>query len=344
MFVPPTYPHRAGLVAPVRVDASGLRGPTPGQARGRHWRRSSRGWYVPSDVPLSGAQRTLEASVILHPGAGITGAAALGWQGGRWFPGMGPDGAPLDVPVVTQRFIRPQRGVFVSQEFFNPAESVVVDGLPLTPAMRSVSFEARRASSLRQAIVVVDMAAYNDLVSIDEMQEYAAHLGPVTGIGQLRAALALADENAWSPTEVTMRQVWIDAGHPRPLTNVPIFDLEGRHIATPDLLDPWCWLAGEYEGGVHLVGSRRTADIAREGVLRRLGFEVVTMAAADLRDPSEFCLRLTDAYRRAPARTRQHRAWTTVPPPWWKPTLTVAQRRALNSWERERLLSHRRAA
>ena len=54
----------AGLVRPVRVDPTGITGPTPHQARGPSWRRTSHGFYVPagtgSDLP---EQRILEASV-----------------------------------------------------------------------------------------------------------------------------------------------------------------------------------------------------------------------------------------------------------------------------------------
>ena len=55
-----------------------------------------------------------------------------------------------------------------------------------------------------------------------------------------------------------MRLVWeLDAGHPRPLCNVPLFDRHGRHLATPDLVDPGAGVVGEYDGAVHLTGAQR---------------------------------------------------------------------------------------
>ncbi len=285
---------------------------------------------------------------MLHDGAAVTGWAALHWQRARWFSGFGNDGvSSLDVPVVTKRFIRAQAGVEVSQEFLGPGDTEWVDRIVITRSVRSVAFVARRSRTLVEAVTAIDMAAYSDLVSLAELELYVDGLGPITGVGRLRDALALADENAWSPTEVTMRLVWLGEDHARPLTNVPIFDEAGRHVATVDLLDPEAGVAGEYEGGVHLVGSRRAHDVAREGVLLRHGLQVVTMVASDLIEPSEFCRRLRDAYRRAgehriaaPGR----RSWTIEPPAWWQPTLTVDQRRTLSAADRERLLAHRRAS
>ncbi len=57
-----------------------------------------------------------------------------------------------------------------------------------------------------------------------------------------------------------MRMIWVvDAGLPRPLCNMPIFDRHGRHIGTPDLLDPVAGVVGEYDGALHLAGEQRAA-------------------------------------------------------------------------------------
>lgn len=275
----------------------------------------------------------------------MTGWAALCWMGARWFQGTGQDGVELlDVPIVGDHYIRPRPGVLVSQDFLHPDDVEVHDGVPCTLAARSAAFEARRALCDDAAVSVLDMAAYDDLVSVQEMTEYVGGLGPMTGIGRLREAVAGADENAWSPTEVTMRRHWQRATGTRPITNVPIFTLAGQHLATPDLIDPAAGVVGEYEGSLHLLGSRRADDVRREGLLRHHGWEVVTMVASDLKNPDAFLDRLHDAYRRAAGRRTPADTCTLTPPPWWKPTLTVEQRRALTEDDRTRLLAHRRAA
>lgn len=340
---PPFHPDRPSLVAPVRVDPTGRTGPTRAQARGPRWRTASRGLYVPSTVPGEPQQRSVEAAALLRPGEGVTGWAGLDWCGARWFGGTRADGSLRPVPVVTGREVRAPKDVLVSQEHLRHRELMTVDGLTVTVPIRSVSFETRYADDWWSAVVALDMACYSDLVSVEEMAVYAAVIGPWTGIGQLRKAVAHADENAWSPGEARMRLVWTEhAGAPRPQCNMPVFDLAGRHVGTPDLFDPVAGVAGEYEGAVHLAGAQRAHDVEREDAFRRVGIEVVTMLAAQQGDGADaFTARLRAAYARAGSRPRR---WSVTRPPGWVPTHTVELRRQLSSYDRDRLLRYRRAS
>jgi len=330
------------------VDPSGCVGPTRMQARGPHWRRTSRGFYVPADVDNAlPEQRIVEASTVLPSAGAITGWAALRWAGGVWFDGLTADGrSRRPVTVVTSTFdIRPQRGIAVSQERLDPRELTSVDGLVVTEPVRSLSFEMRYASSFREAIVCFDMAAYSDLVSIDEMVTYATGHPGWTGIPQMRKALLWVDENSWSPREVTMRLIWVlDAGFPKPLCNHPVFDRFGTLLGIPDLLDPEAGVVGEYDGSLHLEGRQRRRDREREEAFRRVGLEYFTMLRGDAGDRQAMVARMEEARGRASWAAEAKRAWTTDLPPWWTPTFTVEQRRALDQGARERLLRIRRRA
>ncbi|MDP2775925.1 MAG: hypothetical protein Q8O61_20390 [Nocardioides sp.] len=343
------HPHHPGLVVPARVDPTGVTGPTKCQARSRRWRRTSPGFYVPVEVSTQRPeQRIVEAAQMIPGYGGVTGWAALCWQSGRWFRGddLWVDGAQAqrDVTLATMLHARSQPGVVISEERLNPLEIFMCDGLPLTIPARSVCFEARYAPDLRSAVRVFDMAAYNDIASLAECEAYLPHLNGWTGVPQCRKALALAEENAWSPREVDMRLVWRpDASGPRLLCNVPVFDLHGKLLGTPDLLDPVAGIVGEYDGAHHLSGPQRSVDVRRESDLRGAGLEYVTMLAADLQDTHHFEWRLREAYQRAARRTSDDRRWTLTRPPWWVPTETVAQRRALTESQRARFLAHRLA-
>ncbi|GAA1936723.1 hypothetical protein [Nocardioides hwasunensis] len=345
MFVPPPFhERRPDLVAPVRVDPAGVDGPTRGQARGPRWRTTTYGLRVPADVPVTAHQRTVEAAAVLRDDEAVTGWAALAWERARWFDGTSEGLAERPVPLVVRRHVVPQRGAAISQEFLNPADVVVVDGLPVTSHVRSVTFEMRYADGLADAIETIDMACYSDLVSIAEMTAYVGQLGPVTGIQQARDALAEAHENSWSPRETRMRGVWTRlAGLPRPLCNRPVFTLDGKLVATPDLIDPGTGLVGLYHGDSHLTLVGASKDNRQDSDYRDLGLEPVAMFATDWRDLGGFTRRLRTAARRARAH-RGPRAWTLEPPPWWTPTDTVARRRALADWQRARYLRYRRAA
>lgn len=345
MFVPPPFhENRPGLVAPVRADPTGETGPTRGQARGRGWRTTGCGLWVPSVVPSTSAQRAVEALAVLKPDEAVTGWAALAWQGAPWFDGTWDGVRERPVTVVARRNVRPQPGIAVSQEFLNPEQIVLLDGLRLTRAVRSVTFEMRYADGLGAAIEAVDMACYSDLVSLVEVAAYVRQLGPVTGVQQARDALVEADENSWSPRETAMRGVWTRvAGLSRPKCNVPVFTLDGRHVGTPDLIDPRTGLVGLYHGDSHLSLVGASKDNRQDGDFRDIGLEPVAMFATDWRDIDDVARRLVAGQRRSRARTGP-RGWSLDPPPWWTPTETVAQRRALAAGEKERYLRYRRAA
>jgi hypothetical protein len=339
------HPNRPGIVAPVRVDPRGLCGPTRAQSRGSDWRRSSQGLYVPSWVDRDATeQRIVEAAAVLPRYGGVTGWATLRWWGGRWFESRGPRGGLPAVPLATGGLhIRPQRGVEICEEKLEPRDLVGFDGLRTTTPVRAVCFAMRYAASVREAVVILDMAAYSDLVSIAELAAYALEHPAWTGIPQCRDAIPYADENSWSPTEVDMRWTWaVEAGRPRPLCNRPVFDRRGRHVGTPDLLDPVAGVVGEYAGSLHLVGKRRSRDLQHEEDYRALGLEYVTMVGQDRLDPGPFITRLHGAYRRAARTPQDQRLWTIEPPAGWISTATVEQRRRLEGSLRERLLRYRR--
>lgn len=337
---------RAGLVQPVRVDPSGANGPTKNQARGKRWRRTSHGYYVPAGVDGTlPEQRIVEAAAVLPAFGGVTGWAALRWGGGAWFDGTAAGGRVARPVVLATGYcdVLSQAGVTISQERLGPTELIELDGLPLTSMVRSVVFEMRYASTLRLAVVAIDMAAYNDLVSLEEVADYALSHPGWTGIPQVRKAIALADENSWSPWETRMRLAWVlDAGLPRPLCNVPVFDRVGNHIGTPDIFDEEAGVVGEYDGSLHLEGAQRARDVRREELFRRHGLEYFTMLAGDAADPTRLVDRMLATRRRALWRAPAERSWSITPPAWWTESDTVVRRRELDATARARVLRLRR--
>ena len=346
-FIPPPFhDRRPNLVAPVRTDPSGLTGPTPGQARGPHWRRTSRGLHVPASADRDDVeQRTVEAAAVLPGVGGVTGWAALRWHGGTWFDRRTGKGEDLPVDLATcYDDIRNQPGIHVIQERLGPSELIVSDGLRTTSPARSVCLMMRYARDVREAVVIADMAAFSDLVSRDELAAYFVQCSGWTGIPQARDALLLMDENSWSPWETWLRLVWrLDAGFPSPLSNRPIFDRAGNHVATPDLLDLESGTYGEYDGGLHLEGKQRSRDIARADRLRNLGLEGFTILATEIPHPEHAIQRMIDARRRARWEPESRRQWAVELPPWWTPTHTVELRRRLTARQRDRWLRRRRS-
>ncbi len=299
---------------------------------------------MPAGTPISLEQRIVEAAARLPSYGGVTGWAALRWMGGVWFDGLTAGGRvvrSVDLATADSSIVSVP-GVTVSEERLRPTELTAYAGLVVTAPDRSLFFEMRHASGHVAALVAADMAAYSDLVSRREATAIAYANPGWDGIGPMRDSLDDMEENAWSPAEVVMRVVWRErAGLPRPLCNRPVFDLSGRHIGTPDLFDPVVGLVGEYDSALHLEGAQRARDVQREGLFRALGLEYVTMLSADLARPEAFVTRLRQAYARAARQPASDRAWTVELPPWWVPTFTVEQRRALDDSQRERFLALR---
>jgi len=333
----------AGIVWPVRPAYGDRPGPSRKEVRGPRWTRTGPGLYVPTGTARAPEQRIVQAAALLPAFGAVTGWGALRWAGAAWFEGMTPDGTEYADVQLACDYRRPWPGILVCEEGLDPCEILVLDDVRITDPVRSVVYLMRYARSRRDAVRAFDMAAYNDLVSRDEVGTYIDCHHAWTGIPQAREAFPHCDENAWSPTEVDMRLTWsVDAGLPRPLTNVPVFTLDGRHIGTPDLIDAKAGVVGEYDGALHLAGAQRSRDVRREALFRDHGLEPVTMMAEDLVDTGAFVARLHAAYGRAAHRPASERSWTVVPPGWWVETRTVAQRRALTQAQRRRFLAIRR--
>jgi very-short-patch-repair endonuclease len=302
---------------------------------------------VPSTVVRTVDQRILEAAAVLPPDhGGVTGWAGLRWAGGYWFDGTGANaGERAVVLAVGGDNVRSQPGIAVSHERLDPRDLTVIDGLRLTNVVRCVWFEMRYAVDVRAAAVVLSMAAYSDLVSIDELACFAALHRGWTGAPRCREAVGLAEENAWSPMELEVALVWsIDAALPPLLCNRALFDRRGKLIGTPDLLDVEAGLAIEYDGAHHAELRRRVRDASRSEAFRRHGIETLSVLAPHLQDRSELVRRMHEARGRARFEAESARSWTAVPPSWWVPTHTVALRRALSDEERARVLGYRLAA
>lgn len=337
MTPPAVDPHRPGLMWPVAIDPAGITGPTRAQARGSSWLKEAHGLYLPAgrDPSLAVDQRIVTAAAVTPAGGAITGWAALRWGGARHLDGTRGRivlPVPLAVPPST---CDGRPGITVSAERHLRSQLIEVDGLTLSSYVAATVYEVCHAPSLLDAVAMIDRACAADLISCDELRAYRVALEGCRWVTRLDAAVELAEENCWSPTETALRLCWRGIGMTHVVCNRPVFALDGTFLGTPDVLDVESGTAGEYDGALHLAGRQRAKDIRREGVFRRAGLEYVEMVAADLADTSDFERRSLDARARAAALQPN---WTLTPPPGWVETHTVERRRALTPWQRSRFL------
>jgi len=320
------------------VDPQGAKGPTKGQAIGPNWRRTTQGLYVPAhvtdEVP---EQRILEQSMRLPRGGVVTGWAACRLCGANFFDGLDVDGRTrFPVPLSIGEFgqLTQSAHACVRRDRLDPDEITLRAGIPCLKELPALFDAARLASDVREAVVAIDMMAAAQLVSIQQLDEYADRRPGWRGIRQLRAALSLASEDSRSPNETRMRLIWqLDAGLASPLVNQPVFDLRGKLLGIADLLDPVAGVVGEYDGADHRSGRRQSKDVAREDGFRGVRLEYFKVTGPDMSNRPLVANRMTTTRRRAAWLPVGERAWTIEPPPGWEVGMSLHERLELRAWQ-----------
>lgn len=95
-----------------------------------------------------------------------------------------------------------------------------------------------------------------------------------------RTALSLMDGGAQSPKESWLRLVLVDAGLPRPATQIRVTD--GRLVAYLDMGWEQQMVAVEYDGEHHRTDrSQYVKDIWRAEMVSRLGWTVIRVLNED---------------------------------------------------------------
>jgi hypothetical protein len=319
----------SGLIAPSRIDKTGVTGPTRGQAAGPNWVRVAPRWYVPTERPDFVEQRILEQAgrLVDKDRGAVTAWGSLRWQGGAFFDGLGPGGkGELDVPLlVGTGNVRRAPGSHISKEQLAPTERLVIGGLPVTTIQRALFDEVRRRNELWSGVQAIDMAAAAKLISVKLFEEYVAHRKAWEGVPLVRKAVALAGNDSRSPRETWLRLVWVlVADLPPPLCNRSVYDRDGRLLGIPDLFDEAAGLVGEYSGAHHKGRERHRKDVSREDLFRNHGLEYFEVVEGDSRAVA--AARMLSARARTKFLPPESRAWTLEAPPWASPPEPLDER------------------
>jgi hypothetical protein len=105
------------------------------------------------------------------------------------------------------------------------------------------------------------------------------------GLKALRAALPLVDGGAASPQETWLRLLYIDAGLPRPTTQIPIVEGRGRLVRMADMGWEEFMVVSEYDGEHHQTSRRQyVKDIKSLRKARALGWIVDQVVKEDRPD------------------------------------------------------------
>ena len=295
------------------------------EVAGPLWRAPFRNVHVWSATdPDDPRQRALDAAALL-PEEGVIGgwaAAAIGNNGeldGRGATGKEKQPVLLCLP----RSLRIRRGsdVLPWRSHLDPDDVVVVDGVRVTPPVRT-AFDIARKGTLEEGVTAIDYLARGRPDFLDLLAGYARAHPRLHGARRVLGAVSLSSCQSRSAGETRFRLFWVrDAGLCRPEVNCVVRSEKGHILGMPDLLDEKHALFGEYDGAGHREVVQHTQDNAREEWIEHAGGIVDRATGPDLGTYRRRTLaRLHAAHNRGRAQPTGSRNWTWEPGPMPDPT------------------------
>ncbi|MGH3560852.1 MAG: hypothetical protein ACRDTN_03375 [Mycobacterium sp.] len=254
-------------------------------ARGRFTRHELRGWhraifrdvYVPARHELTLLDRIEGAWLRSGRQGVVAGTAASALHGAQW--------VDHDIPIeLIWSNTRPPQGIVARDETLADNEITTVACLPVTTPART-AYDLGRHLRRDHAVARMDALTHATPFSAEDVLLLVKRHAGARGLRRLRVALPLVDGGAESPKETWLRLLLIDAGLPRPTTQIPVYD---------DGYWPFAWLdmgweqfkvAAEYDGDQHRSERRRyVKDQRRQRKLEKLGWIDIRVIAEDKRE------------------------------------------------------------
>jgi hypothetical protein len=261
---------------------------TPGQLRWRY-RALFPDVYTPKIAAPSLYANTVGAWLWSRRTGVVTGRAAAALYGSKWVA----DDTPIDLLAVNHH---PPAGIITRDEHFLYDDVMEIDGMAVATPQRA-AYDLGRHLPRDVAVAHLDALARAQRIS-------AAHIAPLIdrykgarGIRRLRTAVDLMDAGSQSPKETWLRLLLIDAGYPRPKTQIPVFDDAGRAFAYLDMGwdDDDLMIAVEYDGEQHRTDRAQwTWDVTRLRKVQDRGWHHVKVIAGDR--PNDVLRRVAQAW------------------------------------------------
>ncbi|MGD1253706.1 hypothetical protein ACKUT9_05600 [Mycobacterium seoulense] len=245
--------------------------------------------YVPRDTELTAVLRA-KASWLRSRRRGIlAGFSASALHGARWID----PARPAEI-MDTNR--RETEGVRVWEERIESDEITIVDGMRVTTPARTALDLARRHPR-GTAVAAIDALARAIDVKMADVELLVDRYRGRHGIKAAKAALELIDGGAQSPKETWLRLLLLQAGFPRPQTQIAVRNEWGWAEAYLDMGWEDIMVAVEYDGDQHRTSRYQyVKDIRRLEMLERSGWIVVRVIAED--HPDDIIRRVAQARAR----------------------------------------------
>ncbi|MGP0077976.1 DUF559 domain-containing protein [Mycobacterium sp.] len=231
------------------------------------------GVYVPAGIELTARQRAEAAWLWSRRRAVVAGNSAAALLGAKW---VSP---ALDAELAHDNRRSPP-GITVHTDTLQDGEVLEVDGMLVTSPARTAFDIGRRTTPRLQAIQSLDaLTNATDVKPTDVGAVISDHPG-ARGVVRLRKLLPLVDGGAESPQETRTRLALVDAGLPRPQTQIRVFDDYGDFVARIDMGYEELRVGIEYDGPQHWTDAeQRDRDIDRYSALLDLGWVIIRVSS-----------------------------------------------------------------
>jgi hypothetical protein len=252
------------------------------------------GVYAPWGIDLTASQRAQAAWLWSRRRAVVAGNSAAALLGTKWV-------SPTLAAELVHNNRKPPAKIVVHTDRLSPNETTAVDGIAVTTPARTAFDIGRRTPSRLQAVQRLDALTHATDVKVDDVEDVMAEHSGARGLARLRRVLPLVDGGAESPQETRTRLVLIDAGLPRPQTQIVVRDDYGDFVARIDMGYEDLRVGVEYDGPQHWTDPlQRGRDIDRYTALLDLGWSIIRVSNELLRyRQGTFIARVTAAMHAA---------------------------------------------
>ncbi len=203
----------------------------------------------------------------------MAGLAAAALHGARWID----DDEPIEL---IWRNPHPPAGVITRNQRLDTDEITYATRLPVTTPART-AYDLGRLLPRGKAVARLDALMRATPYSVEDVLLLAKRYPGARGLRRLRVALPLVDGGSASPRETWLRLLLMDAGLPRPTTQIPVHE-SWRLIGILDMGWINYKVAVEYDGDQHRTDRRQyVRDQKRLRALEAMGWIIIRVIAED---------------------------------------------------------------